>query len=143
MWDPPKVTCHDPGLAQSICVTARLQSLDDGFPLRCVCRLASVSLDLKIIPRSVQVMNIFLLSALEGDGENPQSPQSLRFPAHPSPVGLRQRAHGDEERVLRCRLQKRGGFPEGEVSLLVLKKITVSFFRQKHVAKMHLLEPHN
>lgn len=74
---------------------------------------------------------LFFLSSLPGNGKNPHPPQSLLLPPHPRAVRLWQCAHGHEERVLPGRLQKSCGFSQGEVSLLALREMALSFFLPK------------
>lgn len=98
-------------------------------PFSRICSPALICVDLResAASDSLKWWMLFLPS-LSGNGENPQPPESLRVSPHPRAVCLWQRAHGHEERVLRGRLQKSCGFSQGEVSLLALWKITISFF---------------
>lgn len=98
-------------------------------PFLRICSPALICVDLRESAASDSLKWwMLLLPSFSGNGENPQPPQSLRVSPHPSAVRLWQRAHGHEERVLCGWLQKSCGFSQGEVSLLALWKITISFF---------------
>lgn len=59
-------------------------------------------------------LTVFALSST-GDGQDTESPASLRLPPRACAVGLRQRPDGHEKGVLCRRLQKSGGLPQREV----------------------------